>query len=402
MVDFVILLVWADGQAMNKKQKIKKGIILAFGEIFLKSKGVRGLFKQRMVSNISYFLKKSGSKFKILSWHQRMFIITQDFTKAADVLKRTFGVVWFAKCFFLEKTSLVALSKFIKENYQQWLNKGATFALRLRKDSMIKKSREQIIDLLAKNIKRKVDLDNPRKEIFIEGRKQGWFLYFNKQKGPGGLPVASQGKALCLISGGIDSPVAAHLIAKRGAENVWCHFHSFPLVSRVSIEKVKDLARIFLRYQPKLKIYFVPFSEIQKQIKINIPAKYRVLLYRRLMLKMAQRIAQKQGCRALVTGESLGQVSSQTLPNLQITSQGLKLPVLRPLIGKDKKEIIDLAKKIGFFDISIQPQEDCCTLFAPKHQTAFGRVEEIKEYEKKLKLSKLISQALKNSEVERL
>jgi len=380
-------------------EKIKQGIVLAWGEIFLKSAGVQKLLKKRLVNNLFHFLKKQGVDFKIYSWHERIFIETKDFKKASSVLKKTFGTVWFARTLFFAGANFEELNKFIKENYQNWIKRDESFALRIKKDSLIKKGTMEIIDEVAKNIKRKVNLSHPKREIFIEGRKQGWFLYFKKQKGQGGLPLGSQGKTLCLISGGIDSPAAAYLITKRGAENIWLHFHSFPLVSEKSIEKVKETAEIFLNYQPKLKVYFVPFSEIQKEIKINIPAKYRVLFYRRKMLEIAQKIAQKENCQALVTGESLGQVSSQTLPNFQITQEKLKIPVLRPLIGLDKEEIIDLAKQIKTFEISIKPQEDCCTLFVPKGQTAAGKIEIVKKLEKDLKLSRLILRSLKEAEI---
>jgi len=209
------------------------------------------------------------------------------------------------------------------------------------------------------------------------------------------LPVGASGKVLSLISGGIDSPLAAFLIAKRGAENIWLHFHSFPLVSRASIEKVKELARVFLDYQPHLKIYFIPFQKAQIEIKTKAPSNYRILLYRRLMFKIAERIAEKENCQALVTGESLGQVSSQTLPNIKIIEEGVKIPVLRPLIGQDKEEIIKLAKKIGTFQISIKPQEDCCTLFVPRHQTAKGDLKRIKELEKKIGANRIAREAIK-------
>jgi thiamine biosynthesis protein ThiI len=202
------------------------------------------------------------------------------------------------------------------------------------------------------------------------------------------------------MSGGIDSPVAAYLMAKRGAENIWLHFHSFPLVSNKSIEKTKELAKTFLGYQPRLKVYYVPFSKIQMEIKAKIPEQYRILLYRRLMLKIAEIIAKNANCGALVTGESLGQVSSQTLPNIRIAGEAVKIPVFRPLIAHDKEEIIDLAKKIDTFDISIKPQEDCCTLFTPKHPTAEGKMEKIRGLEKKLGIKRLINEVMREVKIE--
>jgi len=384
---------------MLLNKEVKSGLVLAFGEIFLKSEGVQKILKQRLINNLSHFLKKEKIDFKIHDWRERVFIETKDIKKALIISKRVFGFVWLAESLFLEGVDFKSCNNFIKENYQDWIKKNETFALRVKKGSLIKEKTIKIIDKIAKNIERKVNLDKPQKEIFVESRKQGWFIYFKKQKGAGGFPVGSQGQVLSLISGGIDSPVASYLIAKRGAENIWLHFHSFPFVSQASIEKVKETAQVFLKYQPRLKIYFIPFSEIQKKIKINIPAKYRVLFYRRLMLEMAQTIAQEKGYQALVTGESLGQVSSQTLANLQITQENIRMPLLRPLIGWDKEEIIDSAKEIGTFDISIKPQEDCCTLFVPKGQTAAGNLKVMQKLSKDLKLKNLISKAFKEMEI---
>jgi thiamine biosynthesis protein ThiI len=270
-----------------------------------------------------------------------------------------------------------------------------------RGEDISKKDRDKVIADIAKVIKRKVNLSRPKRVIFIEARKEGWFLHLKKIKGKGGLPVGSGGKVLSLISGGIDSPVAAFLIAKRGGENVWLHFHSFPLVSQASIKKVEDLARIFLNYQPQLKVYFVPFHKIQMEIKTKVLAKYRILLYRRLMLKIAEEIARKEGCQALVTGESLGQVSSQTLPNIKIVEEGTEISILRPLIGMDKEEIVNLAEEIGTYQISIKPQEDCCTLFTPKHASAEGKLEKIQKSEKELNISKIIEETIKEIKIEK-
>jgi len=273
---------------MKKTNKeFKKGLLLATGEIFLKSKGVQKALKRKLINNLYYSLKRKNINSKIYVFRERIFIQVSNFRKAANVLKKTFGIVWFAKTFFLKNASLKELNRYVKENYENWIKPGETFALILRRSTNIKKSRDEIIKTIAKNIKRKVNLNKPKKKIFLEARKDGWFLYFKKQKGAGGLPVGNQGKVLSLVSGGIDSPISSYLIAKRGAENVWLHFHSFPLVSNSSIEKIKELAGVFLNYQPKLKVIFIPFADIQMKIKINTPGKYRVLIYRRAMLKIA-------------------------------------------------------------------------------------------------------------------
>jgi len=401
------------------KNSFKKGVLIAFGELFLKSEGVRKLFQKRLINNLRFFLaapSPSGTRaspaspqrgeagkinFKIYFFRERIFVEAREVKKASKIIKKIFGIVWLAESFCFSKTTLKELSSFINKNYPDWIKKDETFAIRLKLGKgLLKESREEVIDKIAKNIKRKVNLKKPKREIFIEIRKNGWFLYFKKVKGAGGLPVGASEKVLSLISGGIDSPAASYLAAKRGAENIWLHFHSFPLVSNVSIEKIKELAKVFLKYQPRLKIYFVPFQKAQLEIKTKIAAKYRILLYRRLMFKIAERIAEKENCQALVTGESLGQVSSQTLPNIKIIEEAVKIPVLRPLVGWDKEEIIKLAKKIGTFEISIKPQEDCCTLFVPKHQTAKGSIEAIKELEKKLDSAKIIREIIKEIRVE--
>jgi thiamine biosynthesis protein ThiI len=378
---------------------MKEGILIAFGEIFLKSPGVQRIFRRKLQNNLTFFLKKEGIDFRIFSQRERIFVETKEQNKARTIIKNVFGISWFAKSFFFERGTKREVSNFVAQNYQNWIKEDESYAIRLKKGGEIKESSQKIIEEIAKNIKRKVNLKKPKREIFVEARKEGFYLYFKKEKGAGGLPVGASGKVLTLISGGIDSPVASYLIAKRGAENVWLHFHSFPLVSQKSIEKVKKLAEVFLKFQPRLKVYLFPFSKIQMEIRVKSKPKYRILLYRRAMMKIAENLAQKEDCYALVTGESLGQVSSQTLPNLQIIEKTVSIPILRPLIGMDKEEIINLAKKIGTYQISISPQEDCCTLFTPKHATAKGNLKEIEKIEKSLNLKKLIKQSQKGIEV---
>ena len=379
----------------------EKGIIIAFGELFLKSEGVQNIFKKILAQNIAFFLGKEKVNFKIQNFRQRIFVQTGQTAKALKVLKNISGISWLAECLFFPKADLKQISQFISANYKDWIKKDDTFAIRLKLDKgVIKEGRDRAIIELAENIDRKVNLSRPSREIFVEIRSFGCLIYFRKIKGASGHPAGSEGKVLALMSGGIDSPVAAFLIARRGAENVWLHFHSFPLVSNKSIEKIRETAKVFLKYQRKIKVYFVPFSPLQMEIKTKAPEKERILLYRRLMFKIAEIIAEKENCYALVTGESLGQVSSQTLPNLAIIEDAVKIPALRPLIAQDKEEIIRTAEKIGTFDISIKPQEDCCTLFTPKHPTAHGDLKKIKDSEKKLNLKKLIQKTVKQAKVE--
>lgn len=384
-----------------KEILIKKGVLVAFGELFLKSKGVRNLFIKRLIGNLVFFLKKGKINYKINLFRERIFIETEEISKTEKIIKNIFGIAWFAPVFYFPEKNIEKLSDFVKKNYLKWIKKNQTFAIILKIDKSLNFNREKIIKKIAEKIKRKVNLSRPHKKIFIELRKNNIFIYFKKKKGAGGLPIGTSGKVLTLISGGIDSPVAAYLSAKRGGENIWLHFHSYPLVSRASIEKIEELVKIFLNYQPKLKLYLIPFASAQKIIKTESPFQYRILLYRRLMFKIAEKISQKEKCLALITGESLGQVSSQTLPNIGIIEEAVKIPVLRPLIEMDKEEIIMLAKKIKTYKISVKPQEDCCSLFATKGQTGQGNMKKIKELEKKLNTVKLIKNCLKGLEIKK-
>ena len=362
----------------------KKGVLIALGELFLKSERVRNVFKRRLERNIFLLCKKEGFSFNLLSFRERLFI-EGDSKKIKKVVENIFGISWYSECVYFPHSSFKDFLKFIKENYKEWIKEKETFALRIKLEKNPKlETREEIINSTAKIIRRKVNLTKPKKEIFIERRRNGWFLFFKKRNGKRGLPVGVEGKVAILMSGGIDSPVASYLSMKRGAENIWIHFHSFPITSNKSIKKIEELSYLFLKYQPKIKVYFVPFHEIQSEIKLKIPPSYRVLLYRRIMLYFAEKIALKEGCEALVTGESLGQVSSQTLTNIGVTNNAVKMPIIRPLIGYDKEEIIDVAKKINSYNISIKPHEDCCTLFVPKHSSAKSKLEDIRKMEKKI------------------
>lgn len=378
----------------------KEGILVAFGELFLKSEGVKTIFRRKLIQNISLSLRKEGLDFKLHSSRERIFIETSEVKKVMKVMKNIPGIAWLADCLFFPGISLKDFSSFIEKNYEKWVKKNETFAIKLKKVES-KENRDKVISSVAKVMKRKVNLSKPKREFCVEIRRKDWFLYFKKVRGQGGLPVGSGGKVLSLISGGIDSPVATFLMAKRGSRNIWLHFHSFPLVSQASIKKVRELAKIFLKYQPQIKIYYIPFQKAQMEIKTKVLAKYRILLYRRLMLKIAEEIAEKDGCQALVTGESLGQVSSQTLPNIRIIEEKIRIPILRPLIGMDKEEIIRLAEEIGTYQISIKPQEDCCTLFTPKHASAEGKLGEIRKLEEQINSQKIIKDILKEIKVEK-
>lgn len=240
----------------------------------------------------------------------------------------------------------------------------------------------------------RVDLKHPELTIHIELIPRQTLIYLDKHPGAGGLPVGTSGTLLSLLSGGLDSPVASCRMIKRGCRVDFVHFHSYPFLNRTSQEKARQLADLLTRYQYNARLFLVPFGEIQQQIVNAAPARDRVVLYRRCMLRIAEALARQTGAQALVTGESLGQVASQTLQNLSVIEAAVTLPVLRPLIGMDKAEIIREAQGIDTYDISIVPDQDCCTLFVPRHPATRAVLAHIEAAEANLDMSALIHMAL--------
>jgi tRNA uracil 4-sulfurtransferase len=246
----------------------------------------------------------------------------------------------------------------------------------------------------------KVDLSNPAMKIGIELVPAEAFYYFDKLPGPGGLPMGTGGRVAALLSGGIDSPVAAWRMMKRGCAATLVHFHSYPFLSRTSQDKARDLARLLTKYQFRTQLYLVPFGELQRQITLSVPGPLRVVIYRRMMLRIAERIARLRGAHALVTGEVIGQVASQTLENLTNIDRASNLPVFRPLIGMDKEEITSQAEKLGSYSISVIPDEDCCTLFTPRHPATGARAHEIAQAEAGLAVDDMTAAAASSAVVE--
>ncbi len=245
-----------------------------------------------------------------------------------------------------------------------------------------------------------VDLTNPATTYHVEVQPEAAFVYRSRVAGPGGLPVKTGGRVAVLLSGGIDSPVAAFRMIRRGCVADFVHFSSFPFTDASSQEKARELAHLLTRYQFQSRLHIVPFGEVQKRIVVAAPAPYRVLLYRRMMLRVTERIAKERGCNALVTGESLGQVSSQTLTNMSTVGGAVRSTILRPLVGFDKHEVVEQARAIGTYDISIEPDMDCCQYLVPEHVKTRSTPSEIEEIEAELPIDELVEMALEGIEVE--
>jgi tRNA uracil 4-sulfurtransferase len=246
-----------------------------------------------------------------------------------------------------------------------------------------------------------VDLAHPELTIHVEALTSEAFYYFGKEPGAGGLPVGSSGKAVCLLSGGIDSPVAAWRMMRRGCRVLLVHFHSYPILSRASQEKVRELVALLTQFQYHSWLFLVPFGEIQQRVVLSVAPPLRVVIYRRLMMRIAQAIARQHRGQALVTGEVVGQVASQTLENLTVINEVAALPVLRPLIGMDKEEITAEAQRLGTYPISIIPDQDCCTLFTPRHPATRARRRDVLAAEAALPIDEIVEQAVAAAAVER-
>ena len=376
-------------------------LVQLFHELALKGKN-RPFFLKRAKAHVRRALKGLGVALEGEWPMALLFRLPEEaWSEAKARLQDTLGVERFARV-YRTPPDLEAL----KAALEKALEGQAFGSFRItakRSDKAFPLTSPEIERALGAFVKGKtgaqVRLKGAEREFVVRVLPGAALLEVERHPGPGGLPPGVSGRVVALLSGGIDSPVAAYRLMRRGAEVVLVHFHPFPLLSGASREKAKALAERLARFQHRLRLHLVPFSEVQRHIIVEAPTAYRVVLYRRYMLRIAEAIAREEGALALCTGDSLGQVASQTLENLHAVNQAATLPVFRPLIGWDKEEIVAEAQRIGTYETSILPDEECCTLFAPKHPVTRARLEVVLETEARLPTEELLALALKEREV---
>ena len=378
---------------------MKKVLLLKFGELFLKGKNKKD-FENLLVGNIRK--KLADFSFKLAFPMGRIVISDYDEFEEDLIVKRlttVFGLIGVSKA-----TELKADKDEIF-NFVSTIKISGTFRVNAKRAdkkfplSSMELERELGAVILENNKEAEVDLHNPKYHVNVEVRFNDLaYVYYETIKCAGGLPLGSAGKALLLLSGGIDSPVAGYLMAKRGLKIEAVHFHSYPYTSEQAKEKVITLAKELCEYCDEIKLHIVSFTKIQEQIHMNCDPEYMITIMRRIMMRIAEKICNQNDLGAIITGESLGQVASQTMQSINVTNSVVSLPVFRPVIAFDKEDIVEVAEKIGTFETSILPYEDCCTVFLPKYPVIKPTIKKAEYQEKFLNIENLVDVALSNQE----
>ncbi|MEE3332820.1 MAG: tRNA uracil 4-sulfurtransferase ThiI [Ruminococcus sp.] len=386
---------------------MKEIILIKMGELVLKGLN-RRQFEDQLIRNIKKSIKSLG-QFTVRFAQSTIYVVPEDdFIDLDDVCERigrVFGIATYSRAIMCDEKSLESVLKTAPVYLADQLGSIKTFKVESRRSD--KKfpfkspeiSRETGAAILRAFPHLRVDVHNPDLTVMVEIRDFGAYVRGAAIRGAGGIPVGTGGNAAILISGGLDSPVAAWMIAKRGVRLTAIHFASPPYTSERAEQKVVKLLRKVALYSGDMTMYTVPFTEIQETIRKKCPEDYFTLIMRRLMMKIAERIARDNKCSALITGESLGQVASQTIKALACTDEAASMPVFRPLIGMDKQEIVDISYKIDTYETSIEPYEDCCTVFTPKHPRTNPVLERVKDAEEKGDFDEMIETALNNLKV---
>lgn len=385
---------------------MKEIILIKNGEIVLKGLN-RSTFEDVLIKNLRHAIKPYGTAV-IKKAQSTIYVEPEDgfdLDRALEKVKKVFGIAGFSRALQCEKSmdSIIAEGvPYLKDI----LSDTRTFKVEAKRaDKRFPvKSPEIAAEMGGKLLEAyphlKVDVKNPQTVVNVEIRDFGAYVHAGQLQGAGGMPTGTSGKAAILISGGIDSPVAAWMMAKRGIELTAVHFASPPYTSMRAEMKVKELLSKVAEYSGAIKLGIVPFTEIQEKISRECPEEYFTLIMRRFMMKIANRLARENGCQALITGESVGQVASQTVYALAVTDAVADMPVFRPCIGMDKEEIVAISRKIDTFDISVQPYEDCCTVFTPKHPRTRPTVDAVEKAESPLDIDELIERAVQGTEFE--
>lgn len=378
-------------------------VLIKNGELVLKGLN-RSSFEDVLIKNMRKALKPLG-EFTFTKSQSTIMVEPvdkeTDLDDAVDKLKKVFGIAALSRAAIAEK-SMDSIRETTLEYLEEELEEASTFKVEAkRSDKKFPMKSPEICrelggDILSKFNHLKVDVHNPDIVVTVEIRDNYAFIRGNNIKGAGGMPVGTSGRAATLISGGIDSPVASYMMAKRGIELVAVHFASPPYTTELAEQKVMDLLKKVAAYSGHITTYVVPFTEIQEQIRDKCPEVYFTIIMRRYMMRIAEKLAKLQNCSALITGESVGQVASQTIYALGCTDAVTTIPVFRPCIGMDKDEIVRISRKIDTFETSIQPYEDCCTVFTPKHPKTRPKLDEIEEAEAVLNSEELIQHAVDN------
>ncbi len=381
-------------------------ILCKYGEIVLKGLN-RGSFENELMKNVRRRLKPLG-KFDLRSAQSTLYVRSldgnADMDEVMDRLKKVYGITKLCKAIGVEK-DVEKIYSVAKERYSEILKSAKSFKVSCkRSDKKFPLTSPELAAELGGRLLEdfpglKVDLFEPEVTIVCEIRDGGAYIHDIPIDGAGGIPVGTSGRALLLLSGGIDSPVAGCMLAKRGVMVSAIHFESPPYTSERALMKVERLAKKMSEYCGMINFFTVPFTKIQEEIRNNCPEEFFTLIMRRLMMEIAQRIAEKNSIQAIATGESLGQVASQTMAAMVTTDAVCRMPVFRPCIGLDKKEIIDISYKIGTFEISIEPYEDCCTVFTPKHPKTKPVLSDVEAAQGMFDFEPLIREAVENTSV---
>lgn len=381
-------------------------IILAkMGEVVLKGLN-RKAFENRMMRSLRRRLSKIG-EYNVYTTQSTVYVEpegeNQNMEQVFDIVRKVFGLVTVSRAFSSEK-DIEKIVETAKANLAPQLQRAKTFKVETKRaDKRFGMKSPEISRVVGGKIlaafpNLKVDVHNPDLIVYVEIRELAAYVHVNPEPGAGGLPIGSSGKAAVLLSGGIDSPVAAQRMARRGIELEAIHFFSYPYTSERSKQKVITLAEILSEYCGNIRMHIVPFTKIQEAIRESCPEEYFTILMRRSMMRISEQLARSSRCEALITGESLGQVASQTMPAMAVTEQAISLPILRPLVGMDKEEIIRIAREIGTLETSNLPYEDCCTVFTPRRPKTKPRLELVLEVEKAVSFDALEAQAIEEAE----